>query len=273
MGGSYIWRSNSGYSASACATILQPNSPMRLSSPLRSMVFSQLAIASAVSSPIFLTWSSCCLVARRISGASPKCSSNCRRRMGPTCSIRFNATNASCGSTRPWITRSTDARKHKVQGSERQGAKGRQFSLWPLRSAPGSLGTYGFLTPPYGLPYGLELKNNPRLCTSLRVYASNTPQEAAILIYAAARRQSENCRAPKARMTIAVVWCAHFPVACGGERGHYAVMAEIQKNVLKFLTEYGFQIIGAIIILLAGLLTARWIGRMTEQWLTKKAVE
>src|SRR5437667_11754344 len=50
-----------------------------------------------------------------------------------------------------------------------------QFSLWPLRSAPGSLGTYGFLTPPYGLPYGLELKNNPRLCTSLRVYASNTP--------------------------------------------------------------------------------------------------
>ena len=71
-----------------------------------------------------------------------------------------------------------------------------QFSLWPLRSAPGSLGTYGFLTPPYGLPYGLELKNNPRLCTSLRVYASNTPQEAA-------RRQSENCRAPKAKMRIA----------------------------------------------------------------------
>src|SRR6266704_6305203 len=86
---------------------------------------------------------------------------------------------------------------------------------------PGSLGTYGFLTPPYGLPYGLELKNNPRLCTSLRVYASNTPQEAAILIlgrcrinaafrqvwerriYAAARRQSENCRAPKAKMRIA----------------------------------------------------------------------
>src|SRR2546426_9159565 len=80
-----------------------------------------------------------------------------------------------------------------------------QFSLWPLRSAPGSLGTYGFLTPPYGLPYGLELKNNPRLCTSLRVYASNTPQEAAILIYAAAKRRSENCRAPKAKMRIAAV--------------------------------------------------------------------
>src|SRR5436309_2928806 len=78
-----------------------------------------------------------------------------------------------------------------------------QFSLWPLRSAPGSLGTYGFLTPSYGLPYGLELKNNPRLCTSLRVYASNTPQEAAILILGAARRQSENCRAPKAKLRIA----------------------------------------------------------------------
>src|SRR2546426_3549917 len=65
------------------------------------------------------------------------------------------------------------------------GSKPQQFSLWPLRSAPGSLGTYGFLTPPYGLPYGLELKNNPRLCTSLRVYASNTPQEAAILILGA----------------------------------------------------------------------------------------
>src|SRR6266568_500809 len=57
-------------------------------------------------------------------------------------------------------------------------ARAQQFSLWPLRSAPGSLGTYGFLTTPYGLPYGLELKNNPRLCTSLGVYASNTPQEA-----------------------------------------------------------------------------------------------
>src|SRR6266478_5991001 len=50
-------------------------------------------------------------------------------------------------------------------------------------------------------------------------------------------------------------------------------MEELQKNVLKFLTEYGFQIVGAVIILLAGVLAARWIGRVTEQWLTKKAVE
>src|SRR6266567_5230205 len=87
-----------------------------------------------------------------------------------------------------------------------------QFSLWPLRSAPGSLGTYGFLTPPYGLPYGLELKNNPRLCTSLRVYASNTPQEAA-------RRQSENCRAPKAKMRIAGAATVSATLREAAERG------------------------------------------------------
>src|SRR6266700_2974651 len=42
-----------------------------------------------------------------------------------------------------------------------------------------------FLTPPYGLPYGLELKNNPRLCTSLRVYGSNTPQEGVLCLLSA----------------------------------------------------------------------------------------
>src|SRR6266498_1579091 len=50
-------------------------------------------------------------------------------------------------------------------------------------------------------------------------------------------------------------------------------MEELQKNVIKFLTEYGFQIIGAIIILTAGLLLARWLGRIAEQWLSKKQVE
>jgi small conductance mechanosensitive channel len=50
-------------------------------------------------------------------------------------------------------------------------------------------------------------------------------------------------------------------------------MEEIQKNVLKFLTEYGFQIIGAIIILVISALIARTVGRVTGQWLTKKHVE
>lgn len=50
-------------------------------------------------------------------------------------------------------------------------------------------------------------------------------------------------------------------------------MEEIQKNVFKFLTDYGFQIIGAMIILAAGALLARWLGRLVEQWFTKKGIE
>jgi len=50
-------------------------------------------------------------------------------------------------------------------------------------------------------------------------------------------------------------------------------MEELQKNVIKFATEYGFQIIGAIIILIAGALLARWLGRIADQWLLKKQVE
>jgi small conductance mechanosensitive channel len=50
-------------------------------------------------------------------------------------------------------------------------------------------------------------------------------------------------------------------------------MEELQKNVIKFLTEYGFQIIGAIIILVIGGLAARWLGRVADQWFTKKSVE
>src|SRR6266436_5553223 len=50
-------------------------------------------------------------------------------------------------------------------------------------------------------------------------------------------------------------------------------MEELQKNIIKFATEYGFQIIGAIIILIAGALLARWLGRVTDGWLLKKQVE
>ena len=50
-------------------------------------------------------------------------------------------------------------------------------------------------------------------------------------------------------------------------------MNEIKTTVFKFLTEYGFQIIGAAIILTVGSLVARWVGRVSDQWLTKKLVE
>src|SRR5215468_8672201 len=50
-------------------------------------------------------------------------------------------------------------------------------------------------------------------------------------------------------------------------------MEEIQRTIFKFLTEYGFQIIGAIIILAAGAMMARWLGRMSDQWFIKKQIE
>jgi len=50
-------------------------------------------------------------------------------------------------------------------------------------------------------------------------------------------------------------------------------MGDIQKQVLSFLTEYGFRIIGALLILLVGALVARSLGRMAGQWLTKRRVE
>ncbi|HTL59434.1 MAG TPA: mechanosensitive ion channel domain-containing protein [Candidatus Limnocylindrales bacterium] len=50
-------------------------------------------------------------------------------------------------------------------------------------------------------------------------------------------------------------------------------MEEIKSTVFKFLTEYGFQIIGALIIMTAGALVARWLGRASDQWFEKKQIE
>ncbi|HWX20295.1 MAG TPA: mechanosensitive ion channel domain-containing protein [Candidatus Binatia bacterium] len=50
-------------------------------------------------------------------------------------------------------------------------------------------------------------------------------------------------------------------------------MDELRSTVVKFLTEYGFQIIGAIIILIAGAMLARWIARVADQWFIKRQLE
>src|SRR5882724_8591675 len=50
-------------------------------------------------------------------------------------------------------------------------------------------------------------------------------------------------------------------------------MEDIKKQVLTFLTEYGFRILGALIIMLAGGLIARWLGRLADQWFVKKQIE
>jgi len=48
---------------------------------------------------------------------------------------------------------------------------------------------------------------------------------------------------------------------------------QVQTKVVDFLTDYGLQIIGALIILTIGLAIAWWIGRVLQQWLEKKHVE
>ncbi len=50
-------------------------------------------------------------------------------------------------------------------------------------------------------------------------------------------------------------------------------MDDIRKEVLKFLTDYGFKIVGAVIILTIGGFAARWIGKVADDWLTKKQIE
>src|SRR5476649_224045 len=47
----------------------------------------------------------------------------------------------------------------------------------------------------------------------------------------------------------------------------------IKTKVVSFLTDYGFQIIGALIILTIGLIIAWWIGRVLRQWLESKRIE
>jgi small conductance mechanosensitive channel len=46
-----------------------------------------------------------------------------------------------------------------------------------------------------------------------------------------------------------------------------------KDTVMDFVIRYGFQIIGAIIILTIGAMVARWLGRLTESWLVKHKLE
>jgi small conductance mechanosensitive channel len=50
-------------------------------------------------------------------------------------------------------------------------------------------------------------------------------------------------------------------------------MQEIQKTVITFLTDYGFRIIGAVIILGLGGAVARMLGKRTERWMVSKQIE
>jgi len=50
-------------------------------------------------------------------------------------------------------------------------------------------------------------------------------------------------------------------------------MDDIRKEVLRFLVDHGFGIIGALIILTVGALVGRWLGRIADQWFEKKQIE
>ena len=50
-------------------------------------------------------------------------------------------------------------------------------------------------------------------------------------------------------------------------------MDDIRKQVLTFLTDYGFKIIGAAIIMGVGAFAARWVGKVADDFFTKKQVE
>jgi small conductance mechanosensitive channel len=50
-------------------------------------------------------------------------------------------------------------------------------------------------------------------------------------------------------------------------------MDDIRKQVLTFLTDYGFKIIGAAIIMGVGAFAARWVGKVADDFFTKKQLE
>ncbi len=46
-----------------------------------------------------------------------------------------------------------------------------------------------------------------------------------------------------------------------------------QTTIVTFFITYGFQMVGAVIILVVGGLIARWLGKLTDKWLTKQHLE
>src|SRR5947209_8343663 len=48
---------------------------------------------------------------------------------------------------------------------------------------------------------------------------------------------------------------------------------KIKENVVNLVITYGFQVIGALFILVAGALLARWIGNAAGRWLEKQNLE
>src|ERR1044071_8037272 len=50
-------------------------------------------------------------------------------------------------------------------------------------------------------------------------------------------------------------------------------LERMKERVVDFATDYGFQIIGAILILTVGVIIAWWVGKSLKGWLEKKRLE
>jgi len=46
-----------------------------------------------------------------------------------------------------------------------------------------------------------------------------------------------------------------------------------QDSAINFVVQYGFQIVGAIVILIVGAMLAKWLGKLADGWLVKHALE
>ncbi|MDB6017019.1 MAG: MscS Mechanosensitive ion channel [Pedosphaera sp.] len=47
----------------------------------------------------------------------------------------------------------------------------------------------------------------------------------------------------------------------------------LKQKLIDFSTDYGMQVVGAVIILIIGLLVARWVGKVLQGWLEKQHME
>jgi small conductance mechanosensitive channel len=51
------------------------------------------------------------------------------------------------------------------------------------------------------------------------------------------------------------------------------LITKLQETVISFIVQYGFQIVGAVAILCAGIAVALWMGQWVGKWLTKRSFE
>src|SRR2546423_6200243 len=81
------------------------------------------------------------------------------------------------------------------------------------------------------------------------------------------------------RLFCSVIFFAAFPVmgadpaaATPAEKAK-AAATPIQEKAITYLIDNGPKLLGALLIIVAGLLAARWIGQLVMRWLLKRDLE